>query len=93
MYEKAVKEYQKADLISILSLTILQNIQNVIIQIGLAVGCCMVAQRIVYGHSMTVGDLVLYLSYITQLYGPLNYFGVFSTIDSRDTTEQFKRIL
>jgi len=74
-YQAAVLEYQKADFVSIVSLSILQNIQNVIIQLGLFVGCCMCAKRIVLDKTMTVGDLVLYLSYITQLYGPLNYFG------------------
>ncbi|KAJ3208092.1 hypothetical protein HK099_000134, partial [Clydaea vesicula] len=34
-YTAAIEEYQKADFISQISLTLLQNIQNIIIQLGL----------------------------------------------------------
>lgn len=75
-YTDAIKEYQKADWKSSVSLSILNTAQNVIIQLGLLVGCLLCAKRIMLDRAMTVGDFVLYLSYITQLYGPLNWFGV-----------------
>jgi len=54
----------------------LNTTQNIIMQIGLLAGCLLCAKRIVIDKTMTVGDFVLYLSYITQVWGPLNYFGV-----------------
>lgn len=75
-YANAVKEYQKADWQSSVSLSVLNTAQNVIIQVGLLAGCLLCAKRITIDRTMTVGDFVLYLSYITQLYGPLNWFGV-----------------
>jgi ABC-type transport system involved in Fe-S cluster assembly fused permease/ATPase subunit len=54
---------------------ILDGLQNVIIQGGLLAGCLLCAKRILIDQTMTVGDFVLFLSYMTQLYGPLNYFG------------------
>ena len=67
--------YQAADLFSMMTLWTLDSAQNIIIQLGLFFGCIICAKRIVYEKTMSVGDFVLYLSYITQLYGPLNWFG------------------
>jgi ATP-binding cassette subfamily B (MDR/TAP) protein 6 len=72
----AVKRYQAADLFSSMTLWVLDAVQNVVVQTGLLAGCLLCAQRIIVDGTMTVGDFVLYLSYITQLYGPLNWFGV-----------------
>jgi ATP-binding cassette, subfamily B (MDR/TAP), member 6 len=55
---------------------ILDTLQNLIIHAGLLSGSMLCAKRILIDQSMTVGDFVLYLSYLTQLYEPLNYFGV-----------------
>ncbi|KAJ3029732.1 Homocysteine S-methyltransferase 1, partial [Rhizophlyctis rosea] len=74
-YTDAVLKYQKADFVSSMTLWVLNTTQNFIIQAGLLVGCLLCAKRIVIDRTMTVGDFVLYLSYITQLYGPLNWFG------------------
>jgi ABC-type transport system involved in Fe-S cluster assembly fused permease/ATPase subunit len=71
----AIDTYQHADLISQATMWILDGLQNVIIQTGLIVGCLLCAKRILVDGTMTVGDFVLFLSYLTQLYGPLNYFG------------------
>lgn len=54
---------------------ILELLQNLIIQTGLLAGCTLCAKRVLIDHTMTVGDFVLYLTYITQLYEPLNGFG------------------
>ncbi|KAI8916581.1 hypothetical protein DFJ77DRAFT_460401 [Powellomyces hirtus] len=74
-YKRAVKEYHKADFYSNMILSALNTVQNMIIQFGLLIGCILCAKRIIHDKTMTVGDFVLYLSYITQLYGPLNWFG------------------
>lgn len=73
---KAVCVYQQADFVSSVTLWVLDGVQNVIVQVGLLCGCLLCAKRIMIDQTMTVGDFVLYLSYITQLYGPLNWFGV-----------------
>jgi ATP-binding cassette, subfamily B (MDR/TAP), member 6 len=54
---------------------VLDTLQTLIIQIGLLAGCLLCAKRIVVDQVMSVGDFVLFLSYVTQLYGPLGYFG------------------
>ncbi|KAJ3277784.1 Homocysteine S-methyltransferase 1, partial [Borealophlyctis nickersoniae] len=74
-YNTAINKYQAADFLSSMTLWVLNSTQNVIIQVGLLVGCLLCAKRIVFDQTMTVGDFVLYLTYITQLYGPLNWFG------------------
>jgi ABC-type transport system involved in Fe-S cluster assembly fused permease/ATPase subunit len=74
--QTAVKRYQAADLFSSMTLWVLDAVQNIVVQMGLLCGCLLCAHRIMVDGTMTVGDFVLYLSYITQLYGPLNWFGV-----------------
>ncbi|KAG5459948.1 MAG: hypothetical protein BJ554DRAFT_8069, partial [Olpidium bornovanus] len=74
MYDRAIDEYNAADWKSQFTLSVLNTVQNVVIQVGLLVGCIVCAMRIV-DHTMNVSDFVLYLTYITQLYGPLNWFG------------------
>jgi ATP-binding cassette subfamily B (MDR/TAP) protein 6 len=73
--DEAINQYQYADLISQGTMWILDGLQNFIIQGGLLAGCLLCAKRILMDKTMTVGDFVLFLSYMTQLYGPLNYFG------------------
>jgi ATP-binding cassette subfamily B (MDR/TAP) protein 6 len=73
-YRDKMAAFQKVDFKSQASLNILNTIQCTVIQLGLLAGCLLCAKRVVDG-SMTVGDFVLFMSYITQLYGPLNWFG------------------
>ncbi|CAG8511295.1 10983_t:CDS:10 [Paraglomus brasilianum] len=73
-YQKAVDDYQDADKISNATIYILTLVQNVIIQAGLLVGGLLCAYQVTQGQK-TVGDFVLYLAYILQLYQPLNDFG------------------
>ncbi|ORX64838.1 P-loop containing nucleoside triphosphate hydrolase protein [Basidiobolus meristosporus CBS 931.73] len=73
-YTKAINDYQSADWMNTFTLSLLNTTQNTIIQLGLLVGCLLCSKRIVHGE-MTPGDFMLYLTYITQLYGPLNWFG------------------
>ncbi|KAI9184352.1 ATP-binding cassette-type vacuolar membrane transporter Hmt1 [Blastocladiella emersonii ATCC 22665] len=74
-YAKAMAEYQAADWLSSLTTSWLNMTQNVIIQLGLMAGALLCAHRVAVERAMSVGDFVMYLSYITQLYGPLNQFG------------------
>ncbi|KAJ3363821.1 Homocysteine S-methyltransferase 1 [Allomyces javanicus] len=74
-YAKAIAAYQAADWQSSFTSAALNFAQNTIIQIGLLAGSLLCAHRVAVRQTMSVGDFVLYMAYITQLYGPLNYFG------------------
>lgn len=50
--------------------------QNIIITLGLLLGSALCAYRVTQG-ALTVGDFVLYCTYIVQLYTPLNFFGTY----------------
>jgi len=77
-YREAVVDYQKAEWISTASLNLLNSIQNVVITIGFAAGALLCAWY-VSGHKqgLTVGDYVLFATYILQLYTPLNWLGTY----------------
>lgn len=91
-YVDAIKEYQVADWQSSVSLSILNTAQNVIISLGLLSGCLLCASRIANDGSMSVGDFVLYLSYITQLYGPLNWFGTYYRVIQKNFVDMEKML-
>ena len=74
-YYKCIEKFQKAELLSNATMWLLDSVQNIIIQVGLLAGCLLCAKRVLIDKTMAVGDFVLYLSYLTQLYEPLNYFG------------------
>jgi len=73
-YTDAILAYQAADKKSDITTYLLNLTQNTVIQVGLLAGCLLCARRIVRGD-MSVGDFVMYLTYILQLYQPLNWFG------------------
>lgn len=50
--------------------------QNIIITLGLLLGSTLCAYRVTQGI-LSVGDFVLYCTYIVQLYAPLNFFGTY----------------
>lgn len=58
------------------TLNVLNTAQNTTITVGLLVGCLLCADRVVKGR-MTVGEFVLFMTYILQLYQPLNWFGTY----------------
>ena len=76
-YREAILNYQKEEWNSMITLNILNTVQNVIVCLGLAVGSLLCAYLVVYHDGLTVGDYVLFASYIIQLYVPLNWFGTF----------------
>lgn len=54
--------------------------QNLVSTSGLAAGSLLCAYTVVYGINdlhLTVGDYVLFGTYISQLYGPLNWLGTY----------------
>ena len=75
-YAKYVGKFQKADLKSQASLYVLNTAQNTAITLGLLASCLLCVSE-VYQRNLSVGDFVLLLTYITQLYVPLNFFGNF----------------
>ena len=79
-YQEAILKYQKEEFSSIFTLNILNTTQNIIVCIGLLFGSLLCAWLVVYGEDgkkLTVGDYVLFATYIIQLYVPLNWFGTY----------------
>ncbi|XP_070564941.1 ATP-binding cassette sub-family B member 6-like [Ptychodera flava] len=72
----AIAAYQSTEWVSLASLNILNTAQNIIITVGLLAGSLLCARDVVDGK-LTVGDYVLFSTYIIQLYGPLNFFGTY----------------
>ncbi|KAL0277262.1 UNVERIFIED_CONTAM: hypothetical protein PYX00_004612 [Menopon gallinae] len=76
-YKTTVLHYQKEEWKSVVSLNALNLIQNVIICGGLLAGSLLCVHMVVTNQGLTVGDYVLFSSYIIQLYVPLNWFGTY----------------
>ncbi|KAJ3574661.1 hypothetical protein NP233_g1629 [Leucocoprinus birnbaumii] len=74
-YREAIQEYQALEYKVIVSLNLLNLVQNFIITLGLLVGSLMVASRITQHPEHGARDFVLFITYLTQLYGPLNQLG------------------
>lgn len=67
-----------AEWTSTATLNLLGLAQNIVINSGFLAGTLLCAYFIVQGEDkLTVGDFVLFSSYIIQLYGPLNWFGTY----------------
>ncbi|CCJ28971.1 unnamed protein product [Pneumocystis jirovecii] len=73
-HENAVKTYQKAEYNVLSSLNFLNTIQNTIYTIGLLSIAFLSAYKVIKNQT-SVGNFVSLLTYMTQLQGPLNYFG------------------
>ncbi|CAF4374453.1 unnamed protein product, partial [Rotaria sp. Silwood2] len=76
-YKDTIQKYQKAEWINQLTLQLLNFVQSVLIGIGLTIGSLYCAWLVSIKHELTVGDYVLFGTYILQLYAPLNYFGTY----------------
>ncbi|KAJ3332124.1 Homocysteine S-methyltransferase 1 [Blyttiomyces sp. JEL0837] len=75
-FDKSIRAYQQADWISQASLVLLNTAQNTVITLGLVAGSLLCATRVVRGEN-TIGDFILFITYIVQLYQPLNFFGTY----------------
>ncbi|XP_071102435.1 ATP-binding cassette sub-family B member 6-like [Haliotis cracherodii] len=79
-YDTAIKAFQSAEWKSTASLNLLNLGQNFIVNIGTLTGSLLCAYAVVHGLSslqLTVGDYVLFGTYIAQLYAPLNWLGTY----------------
>ncbi|ELU17805.1 hypothetical protein CAPTEDRAFT_221936 [Capitella teleta] len=82
-YRDSILKYQacaihKIEWVTTASLNLLNSVQNIIISAGLLVGSLLCAYYVYEGsHGLTLGDYVLFATYIIQLYAPLNWFGTY----------------
>nr|XP_012152493.1 PREDICTED: ATP-binding cassette sub-family B member 6, mitochondrial isoform X2 [Megachile rotundata] len=76
-YRKAILEYQIEEWKSMITLNILNTLQNVIVCSGLLAGSLLCLHMVVNNQGFKIGDYVLFASYIIQLYVPLNWFGTY----------------
>ncbi|XP_072744876.1 ATP-binding cassette sub-family B member 6 [Anoplolepis gracilipes] len=76
-YKNAILDFQVQEWKSIITLNILNTLQNIIVCGGLLSGSLLCLHMVVFHQGLTVGDYVLFASYIIQLYVPLNWFGTY----------------
>ncbi|BDA42838.1 ATP-binding cassette sub-family B member 6, mitochondrial [Coccomyxa sp. Obi] len=72
--EEAIINYQKVEYKLMASLNGLNMLQSIIIFSGLIAGLVVCTKGVAEGR-LTVGDAVLFITLMQQLYAPLNYFG------------------
>eukprot|EP00795_Rhopilema_esculentum_P006771 gene6771-12337_t len=75
-YTEAIQAYQNCQWKALASLNILNTSQNLVITSGLVAGTLYCAHLVMIGH-FKVGDFVLFITYMKQLYMPLNFFGTY----------------
>ncbi|KAF8490345.1 hypothetical protein F5888DRAFT_1808164 [Russula emetica] len=73
-YRDSIKNYQTLEYRVISAMNLLNLVQNLIITVGLLVGCMIVAQKIV-NNQLDPSYFVFFVTYLAQLYGPLNMLG------------------
>ena len=73
-YDNALKQYERASVVSKVSLSLLNIGQAIIIGVGLTTIVLMAGSDLVAG-TMTVGEFVMVNTYLIQLYIPLNFLG------------------
>ncbi|ODM99680.1 ATP-binding cassette sub-family B member 6, mitochondrial [Orchesella cincta] len=76
-YSESILKYQKEEWKVTASLCILNFLQLVIINGALLIGSLLCVKMVVYHEGFTVGDYILFTTYLMQLYAPLNYFGTY----------------
>ncbi|UJR30014.1 hypothetical protein I4U23_017559 [Adineta vaga] len=76
-YGEAIERYQKAEWINQLTLQLLNIVQSTVITIGLTIGSLYCVWLVSAKHELTIGDYILFGTYILQLYTPLNFFGTY----------------
>ncbi|KAI0266983.1 hypothetical protein BC834DRAFT_871984 [Gloeopeniophorella convolvens] len=93
-YRGAIREYQTLEYRVIASMNLLNLVQSFIITVGLLVGSMIVAHRVVNGL-LKPKDFVFFITYLAQLYGPLNMLGyIYRSINqSLVDTEKLLKLL
>ncbi|KAI0696736.1 hypothetical protein BC835DRAFT_1405891 [Cytidiella melzeri] len=93
-YQDAIRQYQTVEYKVMVSLNLLNLVQNFIITVGLLVGSMIVALRVVHGQSQP-HQFVFFITYLAQLYGPLNMLGYIyrSVNQSLVDTEKLLKLL
>lgn len=90
-YERSILDYQKADWKSSASLNLLNTAQNLVITLGLFAGLYVCASRVLSGAS-SVGDFVAFVTYLLQLYQPLNWFGTYYRVIQQNFIDMEKML-
>ena len=75
-YRAAVQKFQRAEYQVLFSLNIMNVAQNTVFTLGLLITCFLAAYQVSTGQQK-VGRFVSLLTYMSQLQGPLNFFGTF----------------
>ncbi|KAI0356362.1 hypothetical protein OH77DRAFT_1589332 [Trametes cingulata] len=93
-YQEAIRQYQNLEYKVMVSLNLLNLVQNFIITLGLLIGSMIVAMRVVRGQSKP-HQFVFFITYLAQLYTPLNALGyLYRTINqSLVDTERLLKLL
>ncbi|KAF8626834.1 hypothetical protein AX15_004665 [Amanita polypyramis BW_CC] len=73
-YRDAIRDYQHLEYKVIISLNMLNVVQNFIITLGLLIGSMIVGYRVTQKQS-EASDFVVFITYLIQLYTPLNQLG------------------
>ena len=73
-YAKAIDDYQGVDYKLSASMNALNVAQSGVVFVGMAAGMTVCTAGVADG-SLTVGDVVLFVTLMQQLYAPLNFFG------------------
>ncbi|KAH9058999.1 hypothetical protein EDB87DRAFT_1685095 [Lactarius vividus] len=73
-YRESIRKYQSLEYRVITAMNLLNLIQNLILTVGLLVGSMIVAHKVVNGL-LKPSDFVFVVTYLVQLYGPLNMLG------------------
>ncbi|EPQ57486.1 hypothetical protein GLOTRDRAFT_120643 [Gloeophyllum trabeum ATCC 11539] len=73
-YREAIRQYQALEFKVIASLNLLNLVQNLLITSGLLVGALIVALHVTRGE-LYPSDFIIFITYLGQLYGPLNSLG------------------
>lgn len=85
-YLEATIDYQRSEFLVTSSLYLLNMVQNAIIAVALLVGCFTVAFEVSIGEK-TVGDFVLFVTYLAQLVAPLNQLGTLYRVIQQNLTD------
>jgi len=86
---------QRSEYTLLVSLNIMNIVQNLVFTLGLMITCFIAAYQVTVGQRR-VGDFVALLTYMAQLQAPLNFFGTFyrsvqmAMINSERLLELFK---